>query len=202
MLEVLYTGRLSGSCLTQLIKDCAFQDRARFLGEQLPSHIVDTAKRSNLLLFTWYLPTIEFASYTTGRVFDQNGELRWEREADQFHVVYLGSEQNAAVLQEYGCREQTPLSERIRNGELKRRSESKTYILFGQLLNADVSAPEGNIPYAEARIPRILYYPFLVEEGKQKPERIAISVAEYADSKSGPTLAYRFQSLQEVEKSK
>ena len=104
MSEILYTGTLSGSDLTQLISDCNFQRDALFLGEQLPTHIVDEAEQQNLLLFDWYSSAIEFTRYNSGRIFYQGAELRWERNADQFRIVYLGSAQPTAILEHYKCK--------------------------------------------------------------------------------------------------
>jgi hypothetical protein len=197
MPEVLYIGQLTGPELTQLIQHCTFQSEAYFLGEQLPTHMVSDDERKNLLCFTRYAPAIPFDSYTTGRVFQPDSELRWEREGNQFRVVYLGSEQNEKVLQSYRCKEHTEFAERTSKNELKKRDQTKTYFLFGKFLDAKVGAPEGCKPYAEARIARILYYPLTqkVTDKTQPATRVGIKVAEYIDSESGQIFAYRFQSL-------
>jgi len=202
MPEVLYTSRLSGPVLTQLIKDCAFQGEAYFLGEQLPTHMVRNDERQNLLCFTRYAPAIPFDNYTTGRVFQQDSELRWERDGNQFRVVYLGSEQNTKVLQSYRCKEYTAFAKRISNNELKKRDQTKAYFLFGKFLNEFKKKSEDRNPYAEARIARILYYPPTEQADKTRPAentkqatRVGIKVAEYIDNESGQIFAYRFQSL-------
>lgn len=193
MPEVLYTGQFSGPVLTHLITACAFQKEAYFLGEQLPTHMVRDDERQNLLCFTLYSSKIPFDNYTTGRVFQKDRELRWEREGNQFLVVYLGSEQNAKVLQNYACKEQTKLAERINRSELVQ----KKYFLFGKFLDKLRRETEDSKPYAEARIARILYYP-LTQKATDKTQpatRVGINVAEYIDSESGQIFAYRFQSL-------
>ena len=204
MSEVLYTGTLSAQQLTQLIADCTFSQDARFLGEQLPTHIVDNTERQNLLLFDWYSSAIAFASYDTGRIFQRSGELRWERSANQFLIVYLGSDQPAAALDRHAC-----IKEKDFTTDQYLQPPGKQYFLFGTFLDK-VKVSENRLPYAEARIPRILYYPLNMQQEKQRIEkqqskpvdqlkRLGISTVEYRDTESGQIIAYRFQSLDVME---
>jgi hypothetical protein len=200
MTEVLYTGRLSGPNLTQLIHACDFPPQARFLGEQLPKHMVDEAERQNLLLFDWYSATITFTNYNTGRIFQPDGELRWERSAEQFHIVYLGSDQRSAALERHTCRKKNDITELINRGQIHRGY--RKYCLFGKFLNRDIKSSEKRIPYAERRIPRILYYPLDIAEEQRNIEqgdqlkRLGIKTIEYTYTASGQIFAYRFETLE------
>jgi hypothetical protein len=206
MPEVLYTGQLTGLALKKLINDCTFQKGAYFLGEQLPIKMVSDDDKQNLMCFTRYTrpdpsqldSSIPFDNYTTGRVFQEDRELRWEREGNQFRVVYLGSELDIKELEKHGCQKYPDFTKRLSEGGFKKKEQ--TYFLFGKFLKEHVRVPEGSIPYAEARIARILYYPPAEQAGNTKPAtRVGIKVAEYIDSESGQIFAYRFQSLQAMD---
>ena len=148
MPEVLYTGQLTGPALKQLINDCTFQDDAYFLGEQLPTKMVSDNERQNLLCFTLYSPKIPFDNYTTGRVFQLDRELRWEREGNQFRVAYLGNEQDIKVLKNHGCEKYPDFTKRLSEDGFKKREQ--TYFLFGKFLkefreNQKVAYPMGRL---------------------------------------------------------
>ena len=191
MSEILYTGTLSGSDLTQLISDCNFQRDALFLGEQLPTHIVDEAEQQNLLLFDWYSSAIEFTRYNSDASFIRS-RTPFERNADQFRIVYLGSAQPTAILEHYKCKAHDKCADLTNDQEFHQKQ--KHYVLYGSFLNRGISAPEQSVPYAEARIPRILYYPFDLQQADQS-KRLSICVREYIYAESGQIFTYRFQSL-------
>ncbi|GCE09293.1 type III-D CRISPR-associated protein Csx19 [Dictyobacter aurantiacus] len=198
MVEVLYTGTLSDRQLTQLIMDCGFPPHARFLGEQLPDRLIDDAERKDLLLFNWYIPSLPFTRYTTGRIFHFEGELRWEQQnADEFQLLYLGSDHYTDVLEHHSCTLQPEFANLMREKKLK--NVPKEYVLFGKRLGEDpkqLATPENHITYAEARIPRLLHYPLQVSADEKPGERVRIHATEYVDRESGCLYAYRFQTLQ------
>ncbi len=197
--EVLYTRKLSGEKLQRLIHDCTFQNTARFLGEQLPQHLIDDQKRSNLLLFTWHPAVLQVDNYltTTGRIFDKSCELRWELIGkDEFQVIYLGHKQNISILKDYGLKSNDEFSEFIQNDQIEKKDAEK--ILFGKFLEAQsplIANTENIKPFAEARIPRILYYPL-----NDKAEYVKMNVIEYWQIGSGSLLTFRFESLKPVKK--
>ncbi|HEY6407766.1 MAG TPA: hypothetical protein VIY29_09895, partial [Ktedonobacteraceae bacterium] len=105
--EILCTGP-AGS-LPELVKQCGFSTEAFLLVERLPQQVVpdDDDERQNLLYFA-HLRAIQqediarYTSYTTGRIFDQESELRWEYDAASgtTSAVYLGKPCTLAGLKE------------------------------------------------------------------------------------------------------
>ena len=192
MSEILYTGTLSGSDLTQLISDCNFQRDALFLGEQLPTHIVDEAEQQNLLLFDWYSSAIEFTRYNSGRIFYQGansvGSVTPINFASSIWEVHNQQPSWNTINVKHTTNVQTSPNDQ------EFHQKRKHYVLYGSFLNRGISAPEKSVPYAEARIPRILYYPFDLQQADQL-KRLSICVREYIYAESGQIFTYRFQSL-------
>lgn len=200
MTEIMYTGTLLGPELTELIYACNFPQDTRFLGEQLPEHIVNDRQQKDFLVFTWYASRLPFSSYNTGRIFHEQGELRWESRADTFQIVYLGSEQYSDILISHKCEIQPEFTALLHKKEL--HSILKNYILFGKVLAPEIGTPENHSTYAEARIPRLLHYPLHKSQQQQSTERVEISVIEYTHKGTGQILASRFQALQPMSSQK
>lgn len=98
------------------------------------------------------------------------------------------------MLKNHGCEKYPDFTKRLSEDGFKKIEQ--TYFLFGKFLKEFRGESEGRIPYAEARIARILYYPPTEQADNTKPAtRVGINVAEYIDSESGQIFAYRFQSL-------
>ncbi len=191
MSEVLYAGQVDSTNFTQLIADCHFSPDAKVLAEQMPEHVVASAKeRQNLLIFEVFDGNIPFVQYTSGRIFQKDLELRWERQHDKIRIVYLGPEHAPAtqVMRDY----------RLKNFAEpdKLAKEFKSYFLFGERLDADdiqkigKSAQVGD--FAELRIPRILRYPPVQPDTSS---RVQLQVCEYVNKETGQVEFFRFQDL-------
>ncbi len=189
--EILCTGPVRD--VAALIKAGDFPRDAYFLAERLPQQvIVDPQERQDLLRFARLHEVIDdnvIADYTSGRVFDQDFELRWEKDADGgYKVVYLGKERSIPGLEKD-------------DKELKKLDRSKLlkhYYLFGEYLNKERLESMGIEPeegyYAEVRIPRLLRYPAL-----KGARRVQLTVCEYIDKETGRVGLFRFQGLQPAE---
>ena len=108
MEEKLYTGQVVVDQFEKLIESCHFPEDIHtwVLAEQLPNRVIaKTKERQNLLLFTYFKQDIPFASYTSGRIFQEDTELRWEKQEDMMNIVYLGSEEYISALRDYGLHE-------------------------------------------------------------------------------------------------
>lgn len=169
--EMLYTGTTDD--IAALIEQCTFPEVAFLLLEQLPRQVVEDDQREGLLRFTRLRDTIDLAPFTSGRIFTQTFELRWEREDTATRFVYLGEQR---VLPGF---EDTPPVPFTSAGEQR-------YYLFGTLLAAkdleDMDIPPANpgeTYYAEVRIPRLLRYPIA------SPARVQVVVGEYHSSERG-----------------
>ncbi len=199
MIEMLYSGLVDD--FDSLVHKCQFPSDALFLAESLPQHIVLGAKaRLDLLSFAKFDAKIPFASYTSGRIFHRDFELRWEKNKGKLQVIYLGIERELPEL------EKSKL-------ELRRLEPLKYYVLFGkrlgpeQLKQIGVPGTERDFAFAELRIPRLLHYP--VEEDNRK--RVRLAVCEYVEAPTGreglsdkepitgPVVLFRFQGLETME---
>lgn len=189
MEEALYAGEVTVNDFPQFVIDCGFSHHAYALVEQLPAWVIIRAgERQDLLRFAHFDPTIPFAAYTSGRVFDNQAELRWEKQGNMMQVVYLGTKERAGVLLRYKLQKKDELA------ALKPTDEKK-YVLFGERIRSDdlekigPAAEPGD--FAEVRIPRILRYP--VPQNEQRYARL--TVREYLDERSRVVL-FRFQNLE------
>lgn len=153
--------------------------------EQQPQSVVDPKQCQDLLLFSELHADIDIASYTSGRIFNGSGELRWEKLVTYIQVVYTGdtvympdlSNSKAENLSAY-----TPVT--------------RKYILFGkkldtgQLSQIHVARPGD---FAEIRIPRLLRYPAL--RHLADAPYMKLSICEYIYPPTGANVAYRFKEL-------
>ncbi len=190
MEEVLYTGQITVNDFPQFVTECDFSPEAFVLAERFPEQVITKIKeRQDLLRFTHFERDIPFADYTSGRVFDEYAELRWEKQGNTMQVVYLGAKERAQVLLQYKLQESNELD------KLKSAGEKK-YFLFGERLAPEdlqkigPAAEPGD--FAEIRIPRLLRYP--VQQDKQRYVRLV--VREYLDKENSVAL-FRFQDLKQ-----
>lgn len=194
MTEILYAGPVDIKKIRPLIADCDFASDALFLAEQLPVRAsISPKERRDLLRFTYFNRDLPFAAYSSGRVFQQDAELRWQRQNAQMWVVYLGPQEHAPVLLEYGLQEKDEL-EKLKKTGLEERDAY--YYLFGERLRPDdlekigPQAKPGD--FAEVRIPHLLRYP-VPHDGKRY---VRLGVREYADAATGQVRLFRFQSVE------
>lgn len=196
--DILYTGQTHS--LPELINQCGFSSEAFLLVEKLPQQVVlDDEERQDLLYFA-HLNDLQqediarYTSYTSGRIFDQERELRWEHDTrdGKTNVVYFGK---PCILSEL-TKDEKELA------RLKPAGNKKYYYLFGQILsNSDleqmgIEVKPKMAAYAEVRIPRLLLYPKL---GTKPPQRLRLEVYEYVDQETGRVKLFRFRDLKEAE---
>jgi hypothetical protein len=204
--EILYSGRLTDEDFLKLIATCyelkMFAD-ALALVELFPVQVIKPRARQDLLLFEQFSSGIHFAKFTSGRIFTEQLELRWERRGQKMHVVYLGKSEYASVLKDYRLEDSAKV--KVIPDDLKRRS-NKFYYLFGERLSPEDRerigwAKPGD--FAEVRIPRLLRYPPAnwrepgrepIPEKEQKKPYMQLQVCEYLD-KAGNVMLFRFRSL-------
>lgn len=207
--EMLYTGAVTD--IAALVVACNFPQNSYVLVERQPRTVVGESERQDLLRFDRLKNVIgedgiDLASYTAGRVFHENFELRWEQDAvkvGEASVVYIGVERELPGLKKSDWTVQ-PEDEDTEHPEKKHH-----YYLFGELLDQDKQSKmgldhqEGYEYYAETRIPRLLRYPN-PEQGRQ-PQRLKLTAREYRlidqkDVEQGR--AYRFMNLIEAQEGK
>jgi len=197
--EILYTGSVQD--IAVLVAAFKFPSQAFVLVENMPQRLVK--ERQNLLRLT-RLNAIhslaELKNFTSGRVFDRDFELRWERVSGKTQVVFLGTKEvYQDVLRAVPELKQDEAA--IQNLD----SQPRHYYLFGLLLDADdcehmgIQALEGEEYYAEVRIPRLLRYPDIKPGSSQKAQRVQLAVKEYADRSTGQIKLLRFSGLRPAE---
>lgn len=143
-------------------------------------------ERQDLLYFARFDPDFDVTHYTSGRIFHEFGELRWERQFPGVQLVYTGHSQYSPQLQD------------ARKTLLDTCDfEDRKYFLFGKRLDEEQlkrigpAAQSGD--FAEVRIPRLLRYPTL--DSLANAERVQLVIREYTDAATGFNVTYRFKSL-------
>ena len=194
MAEILYTGLIDAEEVQKVVAHCDFSQDALFLAEQIPTHFVTSPQeRLNLLRFTYFNDSSPCVEYTSGRIFQEDRELRWEKQEDKWRVIYLGQAENDVELQKYELRKNEEFD------SLTKRTEPKYYYLFGERLRASDLKKLSKVAqpgdFAVVRIPRILRYP--VQQNNRRYVRLA--VCEYLEAVTGRVALFRFQGLETVE---
>ncbi len=179
--EWLATGEVAD--ITHLIAEWSIPAGALFLGEQQPARFLMKDEQSALLIFVPFEQTLPFSTYTSGRIFHRDFELRWQQDEDGTHVVYLGT------------RDHCPLSlQKVQEVEI---SSTRAYYLFGERVGAkraeEIGEPVREGDYIEVRVPRLLRYPIQ----STKP-RVTLRVCESIDKLTGEVIYYRFQGIEEA----
>src|SRR2546428_4726752 len=95
--EILCTGSVDD--LAALVSAFNFSQVAYVLVERLPQQVVNDAEKKKLLRFARLRDIdrpgdrIDIASSTSGRIFDEDFELRWEQVSGKTQVVFLGTKE-------------------------------------------------------------------------------------------------------------
>ncbi len=180
--ETLYTGTVTN--IADLIGACDFPPEAFVLMERVPRVVIDDLQEWRDLLRLAHLSDgIDTVSYTSGRVFNRDFELRWEQDGvteGETNVVYIGGVRNLPGLtkSEYTL---LPKNEEKHGDE----ENGWRYYLFGERLEEDklsrmsIEPEEGYAYYAETRVPRLLLYPEIKDKDGKLPKRLQVSVREY-----------------------
>lgn len=199
MADMVYSGPIDD--IDPLVASCQFSPEAYVLVEQSPDHVMASPEeRQNLLLFirlkeleSEQYENIRLSNYTSGRVFDQNAEIRWERmkqteqQGGKFQAVYVGPE-----------REQFPLKKDKEQSAKLGEPGDTHYFLFGERLKPEdinkIGPPARAGDFAQLRIPRLLRYPS-PRKGRNA-QRLQLVVSEYVDEDTGKVHLFRFRDLQ------
>lgn len=169
-------------------------DTTLMLLESQPRYVIKQEERQELLHFAPFDASFDFTPYTSGRIFHELGELRWERQQAQVHIVYTGQKEYKPELPKI---DETAL-------DTIQFTDSRAYLLFGARLKGKQLEPikpvaqEGD--FAEVRIPRLLRYPLL--DTIKDAERVQLVMREYIDPSTGLNVAYRCKSLEPFSKEK
>lgn len=195
MAERLYTGPATADEMPRLVAACRFGQEALWLAEQIPQEMIsDLQKGRDLLCFRHFEEKLaqKCANFSSGRIFQDDRELRWERQGERLHVVYLGpagdESRFADTLQP--CEALATL-----------RSGTAYYYLFGELLGPKDLEKLSRVAqagdFAVVRIPRILRYP-LSQEELEGAKYARLAVCEYVEAETSRVILFRFQRLEAV----
>ena len=197
--EILYTGSVDD--IAALVAAFEFPAEAYVLVESMPQHLVkDRQNLLRLVKLSALNDLTELVDFTSGRIFDQGFELRWDRASGKTEVVFLGAKTayQDTLLVMPGL---SPDAGALQN----LAAHSRYYYLFGQLLDVGdrqhmgLPAIKGEEYYAEVRIPRLLRYPDLNPDSPQKAQRVQLAVREYSDKNTGQVKLFRFSGLRPAE---
>lgn len=194
--EIICSGTTAD--IVPLIKALSLEG-ALFLAEEFPRSLInDPVKRKQLLLFNFLdrVSDDERRRFTSGHVFSRKAELRWEKTFDgSYSIVYLGPSTALDGLKE-------SRQESISSGQYGQYdTETRCYYLFGQRLSEDTrqqmkiqvdASLSADRLYAEARIPRLLHYPWTEPPGNKEEKRVQLEVLEYREKDTGQIRYYRF----------
>ena len=156
--------------------------------EEQPDRVVTPDERHNLLRFERFKHNVDLTVYTSGRIFHEQGELRWERQQANVQLVYTGDSRWQPNLQPTAPSSTLDAS----------TSKDREYLLFGKRLDVTQHSYAQPGDFAEVRIPRVLHYPH--PDGLADKERLHLVVCEYIDTTTGVTVAYRFKGFPRSEK--
>lgn len=182
--EILLAGTVQKEALNTFLQGCPLppDETVLMLMETHPHRVITPEERQDMLYFAIFDPDFDFSSYTSGRIFHAQGEIRWEQQDDRVRCVYTGDRAYKPALQDPSQRT-LPVA------------YNRTYILLGKRLIDEqqkrINAHPGD--FAEIRIPRLLRYPQL--PATKEAERMQLVVCEYVDPATGHNYAYRFRSL-------
>lgn len=171
------------NAITEILARLPLTDILMLLEFQ-PRKVVQRSQQQDLLYFGQFDSKMAEKA-TSGRIFHQQLELRWEIQGEKVGVVYTGT-------QTY-----RPLAHPDRLLDLNvYQHVHKAYYLFGTRLSNErlkqvgPQAQPGD--FAEVRIPRLLRYPPATPANTQ---RVQIVVREYIEPEKGMTIAFRFVAL-------
>jgi hypothetical protein len=188
MTEIVYTGLVTAEEMEQVVAHCHFSQDALFMAEQLPTHLINKQERLDLLRFIHYKSDLSCAKYTSGRIFQEDRELRWEKQGEKLRVVYVGAAKSEAELRDDHLRPNTVLS--------TLEKKLAYYYLFGERLRRNdldkmgKSVQEGD--FAVVRIPRILRYPV----AKNNKRYARLIVCEYREPETDRVALFRFHNVE------
>lgn len=187
--EIVCSKLLSKTDLATLLAGCTFLREGTFLGEMVPAHTVHPEERDALVRFVRFdttQPYERYVQYTSGHIFHDDFELRWQLEQDKVRVIYIGRARSIPFL---GNESKLPLE--------KYTEQQHSYYLFGERLRDEqlkkIGKPAVEGDFAEARIPRLLHYPI---EGKGAHAQLL--VREYCDD-TGRVVLHRFVAVKEAQ---
>ena len=156
--------------------------------ERIPTVWLTKDERKNGLRLERFNPDMGWNTWERGRLFCESFELRWEKQAGVFWVVYVGA---SVDLPGFALADELDLS--------AAHSQPRSYYLWGsrvpgeQLKIIGAKRRPGSEVFVEFKAPRVLYYPV-----SERAKKVALKVCEYFDSASGALLYYRFQQLEEI----
>lgn len=196
--QLLLTGTQQGEDFTAFLQTYPLPDTIPpnapvfMLLESQPHRVIEYDERQGLLHFALFDSTFDFTPYTSGRIFHALGELRWERQHTNIHIIYTGHKDYKPELRH---------AKEIRLDTCF--FTDRAYFLFGKRLDEKQrdrigpAAQPGD--FAEVRIPRLLRYPSLPT--LTGAERVRLVVCEYIHPVTSLNAAYRFKSLERFQKS-
>jgi hypothetical protein len=196
MAEILHAGVVAR--IAPLVATLTKPAGTFLLLEQQPRQVVQRDDQQELLHFGQFDTNVNLEGYTSGRIFCDNFELRWEPRDTGTYVVYTGAEHYKPQLAETS----TPNLKTHTLDLSPYAIRSTSYYLFGKRLAEKqierIGPPAMKGDFAEVRIPRLLRYP-PATSGQQGAPHVRLIVCEYIDRDQDSIVAFRFKGLEGAE---
>ncbi|KPA14378.1 hypothetical protein MHK_005399 [Candidatus Magnetomorum sp. HK-1] len=145
---------------------------------QCPEHAALMSFSPALTVFERFQFEEKFLIHThEGRIFSEEGELKWRRIDHMMRMVYLGKESDIELLNDH--------SKELTSNIKPRRSD---IILWGERTNLENK-------WIEQQVPHCFNYP--IDGNEYKYGRVAIEVESFVDN-SGMALFRRFCRVKEI----
>lgn len=185
MTEQIYWGTTGK--LHQIIQALECSDESLMLLERVPCFFLSDDERQDGICLRKYNARENFEAWERGRIFNDDFELRWEKQDQVFVVVYIGKPKDLPML----------------GTDTKSLSGFKTYnddyYLWGEKLSEDrlklIEQPTAISLFLELQVPRLLHYPV---SNQNEKSRVKLSARHYLNSETGALEFYRFRHLEEV----
>jgi hypothetical protein len=182
MTDTVYWARLGD--LNPIIQTLPQSQNSVMILERLPVAWLDDTMLQQGLRFELLDLAEDFNGWERGRIFNDLGELRWEKDSNHFQVVYVGAEISFSGFNR----------DDILNSA---QPKPQSYYLWGKRLEPeqliDIGQPEDEELFIELIVPRLLRYP-VTGTGK----RVMLHTVEYFEPATGKLLHYRFKGVETV----
>lgn len=185
MVDAIYWAQLTD--LTPAIEAFPAEPDSLMILERLPLTWLDEEARRTGMRFEPFRANEPFNRWERGRIFNETGELRWEKIGELYHTVYVG-EAGIELPDSFHRDETIDLSCPVPTG----------YYLWGRRLPAQAAAllerPGANL-FAEFTTGSIITEYPVAEPANDQARRVILKMVAYLDPRTRRRVYYRFQGV-------
>jgi hypothetical protein len=139
-----------------------------------------------VIIDAWKPAEWNLNNYPSGRVFDDTGELKWQKQGALFRMVYIGAQPDKLPIPNR--------QEKLEPPKFSQKVPDQNVYLWGEKvtkekLQDEMGFEEDEEIFVELQIPQYLKYPVNISEG-----RVKMVVREFYDQ-SGRLVYFRFVNM-------